>query len=78
MYEIICQNCEMLYIGQTRSLQGRITLHKSDSRLYPERCALASHVCNEKHVMNYGVLQSERNLHKRLFLEMAFPPSVTQ
>lgn len=76
IYRIPCHNCPMIYIGQTKSnLKQRITAHKSDSRLHPERCALADHVMKEGHIMNYGsvkILTTEQNLNKRLFLEMTF------
>uniref|UniRef100_A0A6P7H037 Uncharacterized protein LOC114349148 n=1 Tax=Diabrotica virgifera virgifera TaxID=50390 RepID=A0A6P7H037_DIAVI len=76
IYCIPCGSCNKQYIGQTnRHLKCRITSHKSDSRLYPDRCSLAKHVHDEQHVMNYNetkILAMENNLNKRLFLEMAF------
>ncbi|XP_050497247.1 uncharacterized protein LOC126878721 [Diabrotica virgifera virgifera] len=76
VYQIPCNNCNLVYVGQTaRNLGSRLVSHRSDSRLYPERSALAEHVNKEHHKMNYEsvrVLASESNYTKRLFLEMAF------
>ncbi|XP_050515045.1 uncharacterized protein LOC126890234 [Diabrotica virgifera virgifera] len=76
VYCIPCASCNKQYIGQTnRHLKGRIASHKSDSRLYPDRCSLAKHVHDEQHIINYNetkILAMENNLNKRLYLEMAF------
>ena len=74
VYSIPCSECEKIYIGQTsRQLSQRIISHKSDCRLHPERCALAEHVNKFDHKMKYEevkILNTQRNLTKRLFLEM--------
>jgi len=76
VYSIPCLSCNKTYIGQTtRLLKDRITSHKSDSRLHPERCALADHVHRNQHHMNYEsikILTKEPHYSKRLFKEMAF------
>nr|CAH7767041.1 unnamed protein product [Callosobruchus chinensis] len=75
VYSINCNNCNLEYIGQTsRSLKGRIVSHKSDARLHPERCALASHIYDLGHTANYEeakILEREAKTSKRIFLEMA-------
>lgn len=74
VYRIPCNDCEKIYIGQTkRTLQQRITSHKSDTNRKITNCALAEHSINNNHSPNYdsiSVLHSERILNKRLFLEM--------
>ena len=76
VYSIPCLECDNIYIGQTqRPISSRITSHRSDCRLHPERCALASHANNFNHNIAYEsvrILATEHNYHKRLFLEMAF------
>lgn len=76
VYEIVCSTCERSYIGQcSTSLKQRISLHKSDSRLRPNRCALASHINTTGHQINYEdvrILSTERKYNKRVFLEMCF------
>lgn len=75
VYRIPCKNCNKSYIGQTsRPIKDRISLHKSDCRLHPERCALAEHVIDAGHQMDFDsvkVLASHSYHSKRLFLEMA-------
>ena len=74
VYKIPCNNCESSYIGQTkRTLQQRITSHKSDINRKITNCALSEHSINNKHIPRYdsvSILHSERILNKRLFLEM--------
>lgn len=74
VYQLTCNGCKLPYIGQTSTtLKQRISLHKSDSRLRPQRCSLASHVHETGHTMDYEnvkVLEEERNMFKRSFLEM--------
>src|SRR3978361_1882114 len=63
-------------MGQcSTNLQQRISLHKSDSKLRPNRCNLASHVHNSGHSMNFEeikVLAQESKYQKKVFLEMCF------
>lgn len=74
VYRLTCNECKLPYIGQTSTtLKQRISLHKSDSKLRPQRCSLASHVKETGHTIDYDnikVLEVERNLFKRSFLEM--------
>lgn len=74
VYLIPCNNCDSVYIGQTaQHLDKRITLHKSDARIRPQRCALANHANSKHHDINYQevkILEFERNPFTRSFLEM--------
>lgn len=74
VYLLPCMDCQMIYIGQTsRNLSGRITSHKSDIRLQKNSCQLAIHSNTNDHRVNFAdikVLETERNLKKRSFLEM--------
>src|SRR3978361_626853 len=74
VYSIRCLGCNSKYIGQTsQSLSGRISGHKSDIKLHPDRCALASHSASTKHSFDFGnakILHKESNTVKRLFLEL--------
>lgn len=76
IYSIPCVDCSNVYIGQTsQALRRRISLHKSDIRLHPDRCALASHAKNNGHNFNFNntkILSIETNNDKRLFLEMCY------
>lgn len=76
VYKINCADCSQCYIGHTsRNLSGRITSHISDCKLKPQACALSSHCNNLKHNIDFKsatVLDSERNLIKRSFLEMFY------
>ena len=72
VYNIPCTTCSTCYIGQTsRTLKDRITSHKSDVRRDTGTCALAKHVKETGHQMNYDetILDIE-NTFRRLFLEM--------
>lgn len=75
VYSIPCKDCNKSYIGQTsRPLKDRISMHKSDCRLHPERCALAEHAIDADHQMDFDsvkILASHSHHSKRLFLEMA-------
>lgn len=74
VYEIRCLDCQGCYIGQTsRNLGGRITSHKSDIRRQVVSCALAKHQVESGHridLENVKILDTERNLFKRTFIEM--------
>lgn len=74
VYKINCLNCNLSYIGHTSQLlKQRVSLHKSDSRLRPNRCTLANHVHGTDCEMDYEnikILETETNLFKRQFLEM--------
>ncbi|KAJ8976939.1 hypothetical protein NQ317_012224 [Molorchus minor] len=75
IYCMTCLDCDKKYIGQTcRKLKDRITAHKSDIRNNKQSCTLARHVVDHNHSIDYEnvkILDTENNLHKRLFLEMA-------
>ena len=74
IYKLQCADCHKYYIGQTSTiLKTRISGHKSDSKLNPHRCMLATHVNTENHRISYEnvkILDIERNYTKRCFLEM--------
>ncbi|XP_044751864.1 uncharacterized protein LOC123311820 [Coccinella septempunctata] len=74
VYQIKCKHCPQVYIGQTsQALAKRISLHKSDSTIRPDRCALGQHIRNTGHNADFDnvmVLEQEDNYNKRLFLEM--------
>jgi len=74
VYKIPCAECSTCYIGQTsRTLKDRITSHKSDVRRDTGTCALAKHIKEVGHQMNYDdttILDIEKNTFRRLFLEM--------
>lgn len=74
VYSIPCNDCDQVYIGQTaRTLQGRITSHKSDIRTGKTACQLSVHSNRLKHSPNFHgikILDTEPNTRKRLFLEM--------
>lgn len=55
------------------NLRDRITSYKNDIRSGLNTCALASHVNNVGHNINYSdtsVLKNERSYQRRIFLEM--------
>ncbi|XP_045473559.1 uncharacterized protein LOC123679985 isoform X3 [Harmonia axyridis] len=76
VYRIPCENCESVYVGQTsQCLKRRISIHKSDARLRPDRCALASHSSSLDHHFKFDeveILCTNSNYNKRSFLEMCF------
>lgn len=74
VYQLKCTHCPLVYIGQTsQALARRMSLHKSDSAIRPERCALGQHIKITGHSIdfkNVTILEQEDNYRKRLFLEM--------
>lgn len=74
VYGVQCIDCDGQYIGQTsRWLSARMSSHRSDAKLNKNTCALAIHVNEMDHRMDYDsarVLFVEKNYRKRLFLEM--------
>ncbi|KAL3269391.1 hypothetical protein HHI36_008461 [Cryptolaemus montrouzieri] len=74
VYGIPCLHCIKKYIGQTSQLmKNRITGHKSDTKNYPQRCALATHSNAEDQKMVYDditILARSNNTEKNTFLEM--------
>lgn len=74
IYNIPCNICNFNYIGTTsRILNDRTTSHKSDIKLNKKSCALAQHSIEAEHKPNYPnikILRKEKNISKRLFLEM--------
>lgn len=76
VYKLSCTDCNKVYIGQTgQTLKKRLSLHKSDARLHPDRCALADHIHSLNHIIDFNtveVLAKQSNTTKRLFLEMSY------
>ena len=76
VYKLQCKDCDKIYIGQTsQHLKNRISGHKSDCEHNKDRCMLAVHVNDNKHVINYDevkIVATEANYTKRLFLEMFY------
>lgn len=67
-------NIESIHWSTQSTMKNRITSHKSDSRLYPDRCALAAHANSLNHQIDYNsfkIIHKERNKTRRLFREMA-------
>ncbi|XP_044757350.1 uncharacterized protein LOC123315616 [Coccinella septempunctata] len=74
VYKISCKDCEGVYVAQTSTtLKQRLSGHKSDINNIRRSCALAIHMIDEEHQPNFeevSILNKEKNLEKRLFLEM--------
>ena len=78
IYRIPCNDCDKVYIGQTkRYLHTRLKEHKRNS-VKPNlssKCALVEHAQQEQHSFGFDdtrILATEKNLNKRLTLEMLF------
>jgi hypothetical protein len=73
IYQIPCNNCPGVYIGQTTQyLQNRLNGHKYDKK---NKTALTNHITQTSHNFNYEetkILKTEINQQKREFLEMIF------
>ncbi len=54
VYKIECKNCDKVYIGETgRTVRKRVSEHRYDISKKKESSALAMHVKNEKHDINF-------------------------
>ena len=54
VYEIPCQDCEHVYIGETgRTLQKRVTEHRSAVRRFDKNNGIAVHAWNEDHAVDW-------------------------
>ena len=54
VYEIPCQDCEHVYIGETgRILQKRVTEHRSAVRRFDKNNGIAVHAWNEEHAVDW-------------------------
>lgn len=73
VYKITCE-CGQCYIGQTKQwVKSRIKSHTYDVTKKKTSTALASHATNLGHNFDFDnvtILESEKNLEKRLLLEM--------
>ena len=71
IYQIPCNNCSGIYIGQTSQyLENRLKSHKYDKK---NKTALNNHERTKNHTFNFEktkILKSENNKKKREFLEM--------
>ena len=71
IYQIPCDNCEGVYIGQTSQyLENRIKSHRYDRR---NETALTKHVKTKNHIFDFNntkIIKTEQNIKKREFLEM--------
>ena len=74
VYRIPCKDCPAAYIGQTsRTLKMRIISHKSDCKTGNNTCALAEHIRDNQHQMNYEeakILDIDTATTRRCFKEM--------
>lgn len=73
IYEIPCNDCSGVYIGQTSQyLSNRLNGHKFDKK---NKTALSNHEKSTKHSFNFNntkILKTEPNQQKREFLEMIY------
>jgi hypothetical protein len=71
IYQIPCNDCSGLYIGQTSQyLENRLKGHKYDKK---NTTALTKHELSKKHTFDYNntkILKTENNQKKREFYEM--------
>lgn len=79
VYEIQCNDCEGVYIGQTgQLLTNRVKQHKSDStekQIKINTTGAAKHSISTGHTLNFDetrVLDTQQQLSKRLVLEMLY------
>lgn len=75
VYLIPCENCDSVYIGQTSTkLKQRMALHRSNIKMNKkDLCALTRHSTTMGHLPDFAnvkILDNERNMRKRTFLEM--------
>lgn len=73
VYAVKCTSCDRYYVGQSlQRWRERSVQHRSDSRVNPKKCALANHIHQNDHVVdfkNVKVIYTELNKSKRIFLE---------
>ena len=77
VYKIECNNCDALYVGQTkRHLKTRINEHINNKKLSESRhTVVTNHIMELKHSFNWQntiILDSEPNYNKRLISEMLY------
>ena len=77
VYEIPCNDCDFVYIGQTkRNLNTRLREHQRAIRQRkPENSALCEHVMETDHLIGWSnarILKVETNYFKRLTAESWF------
>ncbi|KAK9873035.1 hypothetical protein WA026_020769 [Henosepilachna vigintioctopunctata] len=74
IYKIKCTECESTYVGQTAQwLKSRLALHKSDITKRKLRCALALHLLEKNHKIDFEsteILEVNGKYNKRLILQM--------
>ena len=74
VYEISCQNCAFVYIGQTkRDLKSRIKEHQHTIKFQrPEKSALCQHSMENDHLIDWSevkILKGDHEYSKCLFTE---------
>jgi len=72
IYRLDCQDCDQVYVGQTKSLGNRIKQHQEDIKHKSQKTALCSHAVSLKHNINFQqpkILDKEVNVRKREHLE---------
>ena len=74
IYEVPCQNCPFVYIGQTkRDLKSRIKEHQRAIKYQrPEKSALCQHSMENDHLIDWSkvkILKVEHDYSKRLFIK---------
>ena len=72
VYKIPCNNCDLVYVGQTgRNLSKRIIEHKRSIRYGQESSAIFQHVKDAGHVMNWNdsslLYKSNCNVTRKIF-----------
>lgn len=74
VYQINCNDCNAVYIGQTKQKLGnRINQHRNSVKNSNNCTALVDHVNENNHEFNFNsvkILKNENNYHKRVIHEM--------
>ena len=76
VYKIPCHDCDNFYVGETgRSIPTRISEHKRDIVMNKPESAIANHVSNFGHRMNFdatAMIFKSSSLNRRHIVESAF------
>ena len=58
VYKVKCKNCEKIYIGESKfRMMKRIRQHKKDVQFRRTSCAIARHVEQFKHEIDWGSVE---------------------
>ncbi len=75
VYQIPCQNCDKVYIGETfRGIETRLKEHRYDMRCFNVNNAIVNHRLDTSHIVDWKsakVLSYENNISKRRCIESA-------